>query len=274
MLHLDNPAGRLHWFLAAMRTQPQHLTIDQATAEVPGGGPSRSKVMHAMADVMAMPAEIRAQVEEFSDADGTELLLRWEPRVRDALGACLILAQPLNNLLSQYNDTDLLSLEHCSWELHRRCAQQVVGEAELARLRAELDAVRDDILAADLPAGLRGFLLEHLDEMSRALWAYQLRGITAIEEAYDRAAGALRRRADFWAQARQENREDPDGPVGRFSRFMGQILTVITVTGLAFALPGQAVNMIDAIEGKKADPTILEIHQDPQPPLPVTSGQP
>jgi hypothetical protein len=55
---------------------------------------------------------------------------------------------------------------------------------------------------------------------------------------------------------------------------MGQILTVITVTGLAFALPGQAVNMIDAIEGKKADPTILEIHQDPQPPLPVTSGQP
>jgi hypothetical protein len=267
--YFDNPAGRLHKFLADMRAQQQHLTISQALREVLSGPLTDAEVLHAMAAAMALPAQIRAQVEELDD--DIELLMRWERHVVGALGSGFALAQPLNTMINQYDATDLYGLEVCSKELHRHQAERVIGAADLDRLRAELDALRDDLLASVLPADLRGFLLEHLEDMARALLNYQLYGIAAVERAYDRTTGALARRSDL--TARLIRQEDSQDSVGRFGRFLAQVALAIAVAQSALALPSQVVDMLNAVEGQTGTVTAVNEVQDSQPPLAVTSGR-
>lgn len=273
MVHLDNPAGRLHQFLFRLAQQPPNPPVRSALLAVfreDEAAITDVELHRRLAVILALPAETRARVEELLlDEEDLALLLRWEEPVALALrDGTANLTVSTNAITNGYDRGVLVELEICARELHRRQAERAIEQSDLDRLRADLDVLRDDILASDLPTDLRRFLLEYVEDMSRALWDYQLRGIAAIEDVHDRIVGTLHRRTDLMARLREQ---DPEGAAGRFVKFLYGVAALLVVVGGTLAIPGQVSDMLDAIEGKPDTPAVIEMQQDSPPPPTTTS---
>jgi hypothetical protein len=196
-VYLDNPAGRLHRILVRMKQSHGNVPVMHGMAEVLGIVPAfLPDVSLAVSQVFSLAVETQSEIQSLSEDHPKELLLRWQPRVMEALNAIFfqnITPPPtLSAIAGRYGDDDLLALAFCSAALHQVRRELVIEQTALALIREQIA----DLLAvlesdADLDGELRVLLLRNVRAMLWACDRYDLCGTAGIRDAVNQTVGAL-----------------------------------------------------------------------------------
>lgn len=203
-------------------------------------------VARAVSEVFDLAIEAQDEVEGLGDEQPKELLLRWQPKVMDALNAMFFQRSTpvltLGAVAGCYGEDDLVALEFCSATLHRIRRELVIERDALARVREQIA----DLLAAlesdtALDGELRGLLLRNVRAMLRACDSYERCGTAGIRDAVNQTIGALVTRPDL---------------VVRKESSPGTWQKAATVITLLSSLVGLATNVMTAIEKSGPAPAI------------------
>lgn len=265
-VYSDNAAGRLHELISAFsRIASQQLMAYTWAAVLGMSVDDGPEFLRRLALVFSLPGEIEREILKVSpgEFDG-DLAMRWSVRMLQELEPAAL----LNNLSSahvvgRFDKASLNSLEYCSYVLHEHRPQRVFPGSELERIRlliAELEtAVRG---AQGLDPDLCEFLLFHAEAMAQALRDLPLRGPAALEDAFDQALGAARRRADL--SARGENRSTSR----KFGELIVAVAAVLQITTAGLTLPGQIRQELEG-PAPAAPPVVKIVVQQPDVPAPA-----
>jgi hypothetical protein len=248
--YIDNPAGRLHRILVAMKKGRPNVGVMYGMAEVLDiNPPFLSDVARAVLDVFNLAIEAQGEVERLNDEQPKELLLRWQPKVMDALNAMFFQrsspALTLGVVAGSYGEDDLVALEFCSATLHRLRRELVIERDSLARIReqiADLLVVLESDAALD--GELRSLLLRHVRAMLRACDSYDRCGTVGIRDAVNQMVGALVTNPDL---------------VVRKESSPGTWQKTATVIALLTSLVGLGTNVMTAIEKASSAPAIARM---------------
>jgi hypothetical protein len=261
--YLDNPAGRLHRILVAMKQGRANVPVMHGMAEVLGiDPPLLHDVARAVAEVFALAIEAEGEVRSLGDDEPKELLLQWQPKVMEALNAMFFQrsnpALMLDTVARGYGEGDLVALAFCSATLHRVRRELVIERDALARIREQttglLAVLESD---TDLDAELRGLLLWNVRAMLRACDSYDRRGTAGIRDALNQMVGALVSNPDLVAR-----RESSPGTWQK----------VATVLATVSAVVGFGTAVVTAIEKADATPAIERVIVSPGRELPSGTG--
>lgn len=260
----DNPAGRLHDLLSAFYRSGG--TRDQFALALKLPRNDDAGLMRAFASVFALPDDIKNEISQVNEDNyEPDLALRWQGNLADVMGSTLFWGEkdPDSPIFTEF----LSSLEYCSYVLHRNRPEAKLSKTDrekLKKLISELLAELADNVSLD--AGSRAFLVSHAEAIDNALAELDIRGIVTLEETFDRAIGALNRRADLTV------RHDKSPAVWKkFTEVLVAVAAVLQISTSTFMLPGQ---VRQAIEGPQ--PTLVEVvQQKPSAPTaPVASDRP
>jgi hypothetical protein len=250
--YLDNPAGRLVRILRAMKDARANLPLAQAMPEVLHVNPPLlPDVARALAELMDLPDEVQSEIEALPDDQPKELLLEWQPKVREALN-CLVIqtvgpAPSISAVARIYGQEDLRALDFCSAALHQCRAELVIAPDDLARIKRLLSELLDDINSdLGLNDALRIVLLHNVREMLRACDSYERRGVESIRDAFNQTIGALWSNPDaVVAEERKASSSSKPGTVKKV------IATLVTISAL-INYPISALTIIEAISSGQA----------------------
>jgi hypothetical protein len=247
-VYSDNPAGRLHALLTQLRGQDWSERVQVGWAAVLAVGSSEQdlpELARRLAPVYELPVEIEASVARLDPDDyDHDMLLRWRPAVAGVLQATCFPFNPLETVMHKYDGETLAWLEHSNDVLQRRRSEREVKAADAERIEKLVHDLAKEIAEADVDGELRIFLLDHLDSMSRALRDLPVRGVLALQDAYDRAIGSLVRRKDLWVKWERE-----PGFWKKYERLLTVLALTIGLVTQGAQLPGV---LRDAIEGPPA----------------------
>jgi hypothetical protein len=191
---LDNPAARLHELLGNLRSHPEQdaavgLPLGQYLgADYPN---EMAPLLRSLADVYALPDQIRYEVKFLPIPDTTVLLKRLS-EVETAFGR-MTLNQNLRQFNDQISDAAMDNLDTCASMLRQLGTFAVVDESTLSKIRDQVAALLEEVLADSDALGTALFeqLIGHLYEMLRAIDTYKVTGAGPIVRSAERAVGAI-----------------------------------------------------------------------------------
>lgn len=184
--HPDNPAGRLFSVLSALKevTNAQQVQIEVALAHVfeLKDAPVSSVVLHRyVTQMVAWPHQAAEQLQTL-DYVNYELLMRWWPKVDEAMKWAGRWGQPLNNLLNQYDNTTLYQLEVVADHLHSRMPEPAPVESHLGELAGLVQqAIKSVIEDGGFPLRVQQMLLERLYALAQAIDTVRIMGYPNVE---------------------------------------------------------------------------------------------
>jgi hypothetical protein len=193
MTDYDNPARRLHAFLAAVRAHGQSgsgmgtVIGEYFGVEYPSDMPM---LLRSLAPVYELPQQVRDEVNALGwEESSSAVLIRHLPGIEGALGN-LTLPQQILQFNGQISDVAFESLEHCGVILGQFRPQRTLDSATIGDLRNTISGLVADVMAADeLDESIAQFMLDHLHELLWTLDSYKVSGIVPIEWAVQRAVG-------------------------------------------------------------------------------------
>jgi len=257
----DNAAGRLHVLVTAFRRHASNQTIPQAWAAALGMSDIGSPVLLSrLAYVFRLPEEIEHEIAmvDVQEYDN-DLALRWRMMISGRLGPALFSGGQAGQIATAMDDASLNSLEYCSYVLHRHRPQRVFSDSELDRIRGLTQELGEAVDAdSDMDQSLRDFMLSHVNAMIRALSEVDLRGPVALEDALDRAVGAVRRRVDLVVRM-----ESNPTAWSKFQNLIVGVAAVLQIATAGLALPGQ---VRQELEGPAPSPAPVIQVREIQPP--------
>lgn len=263
-VYTDNSAGRLHELLSAFRAAGGDERRFANALKIPYN--DRDGLLHCFVQVFALPDDIKTKICQIDeDSYDPDLALRWQNGLKDVMGATLFWGEknPDSATFSEF----MSSLEYCSYVLHRYRPSRMPSAPDVEHLKELiselLSQLQDD---SSIDNDLRAFLLFHTEAMDRALNDLTVRGAVPLEEAFDRAVGALNRRADLTVRS-----DANPGVWKKFGNLLVAVAAVLQISTSAFVLPGQ---VRQAIEGPQ--PTQVEVVQSKSQTAttPAVGGQP
>lgn len=237
---MDNPAGRLRYWLEQISTWPNknealvvagcgRLGKDANTVE------GRVAVMRLGAMLADLCAEVRAEVAHLPDFLHPDLLLSDFPQIEAAVDDFTLSRQtPVKNMLTRIDPAGHRGLEILDTYLHSQRPQQWIDdetrESLIEQVRALIDGITED---PDLAVDVKQFVLRRLVEVETGLREARLTGTPGIEHATDALIGAMRRRPDMWDRVAQTKW----GP--RLGKMAGALcLALGSAGGLPALMPG------------------------------------
>lgn len=249
--YLDNPAGRLYRILVAMQAIRPNLSVSQAMPEILGINPPLvPDLARAMGDLLQLPGEAQREIEKLTGTQSKERLLRWQPKVIEALNCLLFqMASPplkIGQIAALYGPGDLMALEFCSEALHLAGAKQVVDHDFLTGIRQQISDLLDVLESdSDLQAQLRDLLIWNVRAMLRACDNYDLRGVAGISDAYNQAIGTM---VNNWHVVESRHGSSP----ATWKKVVAVLASVAT-------LLGSSAGVITALEQPSASPAGVEL---------------
>jgi hypothetical protein len=246
--------------MSAMKDGRSNVPAMNAMAEVLGiVPPYLPDVCRAVAELCSLSDEVQSEVERLGDNQPKELLLRWHPKVMEALNALFFQrsrpALTLGAVTDCYGKEDLYSLEYCSATLHSLRGEAVIGHAVLVRIREQISDLLGTLESDTcLDAELRDLLLWNVRAMLRACDSYERRGATGLRDAYNQTIGALTTNPDLV----KRRKSSPDT--------WQKVTVVLTAVATAFNC---VTSVITAIEDASAHPSVEKVLIVPElPPAP------
>jgi hypothetical protein len=200
--HLDNPAGRLHALLSDLRHRNPISPLGSAWSIVfQVSERDTAEMLRRLAQVLALPnraiAALRTTDQTLVDH---EMLSRWYTPVTQMLTASVQLDQPLTQILGLLSEVTMFSLEACNDTLHRHLPESTITADDLARIDPLLKELRA-FEGGEFGNDLDDFLLSMIAMITRGFDDYPIRGIDALNDAFDLTAGLVRRRDDLASKA-------------------------------------------------------------------------
>jgi hypothetical protein len=274
-VHGDNPAGRLHNAITSLGIHASQQPMWQAwAAALQVLGEQLPELLRQLALVHDLPAEIVSQLDRIPDAEyDRDLVMRWQGEVLGLLSTRLFGTEPAAQVVPVVTKESLFSLESCSYVLHRLSPQPMVSVEDQERIAQKVRELEEAVRAEPtMDADLRAFLLYHAGLMSRALRDLPVRGRASLEDAYDQAWGAARRRIDLTIRVKEEHPSAWE----KFRDVMLVIAAILSIASTGLALPGQ---VLQELEGPPpATETVVKVVGQPQAqhdvPAPRASSKP
>lgn len=238
---MDNPAGRLRYWLEQFSTWPNNgealvvaacalLGKDANTVD------GRVAVMRLGAMLANLCAEVRAEVAHLPDFLHPHLLLSDFAQIEAAVDDFSLSRQtPVVSMLARIDPAGHRGLEMLDAHLHTQRPQQWIDdgtrESLVAQVRALIDGITED---PDLAVDVKRFVLRRLADVETRLREARLTGTPGIEAATDALIGAMHRRPDMWDRVAQTKW----GP--RLGKMAGALcLALGSAGGLPALLPGE-----------------------------------
>jgi hypothetical protein len=186
----DNPATRLHRLLKRAVKIPDNTKTQEAWAQLlrVQNAKDTSYLLSCLGPVLAMPHEVKETVLALNL--NHELMLRWVPKVEQALSAANLAGhwEPVRKPL---DDATLINLEMCGDRLSELAPEPVVPEAQLGNLLEQVRALRNETAQADIDPDVKQCLLKHLHDFEYALECYDIGGTPAVRRAVGNALGDI-----------------------------------------------------------------------------------
>jgi hypothetical protein len=252
--HLDNPAGRLLDILTRMRAQsPQNVSVIDATLTAFGIDKDttdyRREYHLRVADMYALPADVRARVALYQEADPDELLSHMS-EVDAVLSNMQNPARPVAEVLSPLTEIGLKMLRMCDRLLHNREPMPTLDTADrdelIQQVRDLVDAIRE---SDDLDAASKTYLVQRLLDVHDALIDFDLTGAIRLLDVTDRAAGSVER-------VLAEKGDDRSGVLARIKMLMPKVVSTLKLAAASYTVihdPGAAPPMIQVLYPQLAD---------------------
>lgn len=238
--NLDNPAGRLRYWLEQVSTWPNKdealvvaacgvLGQDANTTE------GRVAVMRLGTMLADLCGDVKVDVAHLPDFLHPDLLMADFAQIEAAVDDFTLSRQtPVKNMLTRIDPAGHRGLELLDTYLHTHRPQQWIDEeireSLIAQVRDLIDGITED---HDLAADVKLFVLRRLVEVETKLRQALLTGGPGIEHATDALIGAMHRRPDMWDRVA----ETKWGP--RLGKMAGALcLALGSVGGLPALSPG------------------------------------
>jgi hypothetical protein len=239
----DNPAERLHDLLSAFKGVANQPMLSAWAAVLGVERDNLPELLHAVAAVTALPAQLEADLRAALPPDNDlELFLAWKPKVEAAMQGFANSGTTADGVQRQYDDSTLVSLQHASHAL--RTSGRELQDDQLTTLADALQGL-DELISgsADIDTELQVFLLDLVYEMKRAVRLVRVQGVDGLQVALERSVGALHVRAGLGQPL-----PDPDSHVGRrFFAVIAQLGGLIAFGNSSFALGGNVLDVLRAI---------------------------
>jgi hypothetical protein len=153
-----------------------------------------------------------------------ELAMRPLPQIREALKMILRkLDGNWEEKRAALNRIDFTALEFCSSLLSRFKAEKVLEGAVLKELVATVDSLSSQVAESALAEELKLTILEHLQQIRKAIINYPITGSTGIYRAQEAAIGTVIVNVDLF-QAAKDTEE-----VGKYLKFLEVLSKAVTV---------------------------------------------
>jgi len=227
--HLDNPAGRLYSVLTALKDQGNVALRIAWTTSLGLTEPSPPELLRAIAAVQELPDQTMLALAR-AKAVSSELHLRWESPVREALSRSHQLDQGAQNMTNLYSEKDLVHLEYCDDVLNR----EGLASPGARQARAELYEVANELVEAirdsDLEPQIRASLLRSALALLSAITLVDVVGAEGVEDAL---AGVLGSIAIAGQRAGDKERWIP-----RFWTYVDRIGKLLSIAGVGYQIAG------------------------------------
>lgn len=259
-IYVDNPAGRLHRWLGAFNAKcGQHCCLEAWAAAMRVRSSDTSALMRRLATISRLPHDIDVELGKISEEEyDRDLALRWRAKVEPVLAA-VFTDKPSVEVARDLDQPWMLSLESCSFLLHKHRPEPVLRSDQLEHLRETVDRFEEEIHdTPDVDPELRDLILFHCGAISSALHDLPLRGHAAVTDAVDRAYGAAFRRG-MLAGRNGAGR-------GSWEKFRDLVVTaaaIIQIPAAGVVLPAEIKQAI----GQPLSVTI--VHERPRPAIPA-----
>ncbi|MGW5579610.1 hypothetical protein [Micromonospora chokoriensis] len=243
---MDNPAGRLAFFIRSLPQRNQ----DRSIGETLGLDPNLSQPFAAalrMLEVQKLMHAARESVEKLPESEDPDFLLLHFNDIEKFING---LTEMALSTASRINPTDMFNslfavrrpgteamfaLEACSRALHRCSPEPALEQEQLTALVEDVREIVDAVIASpSLTAEAKEFLVLRLREIESALLHSKIAGTAELEASVDRLTGALVRREDL--------RES--GIMGKIGTFFQRLVQAAQGTE---AITGATKSTIEAI---------------------------
>lgn len=238
----DNPAERLHDLLSAFKGVANQPMLSAWAAVLGVERDNLPELLHAVAAVTALPAQLEADLRAALPDNDLELFLAWKPKVEAAMQGFANSGTNADGVQRQYDDSTLVSLQHASHAL--RTSGRELQDDQLTTLADALQGL-DELISGseDIDTELQVFLLDLVYEMKRAVRLVRVQGVDGLQVALERSVGALYVRAGLGQPL-----PDPGSHVGRrFFAVIAQLGGLIAFGNSSFALGGNVLDVLRAI---------------------------
>ncbi|MEV0577626.1 hypothetical protein [Streptomyces sp. NPDC050392] len=247
MVHyMDNPAGRLRKLLLDLHAatpndhQQKQKSAWTAIIELAGGEASLTREMSVVGAVVDLPKQVRDSVSALpvEDERKEHLLLHLDEIERGMDQAAT--RQPLFSMFTAFatggvvpQSAAVVSLSHCSYELHLAAPEVTLSDEDLARIIELINGLMAEVAGANLPDHVKRAMLNHLTTLLQAAHDIRFAGTQPLDDALFALVGAARRVDDQEGLARQS----------WWRKFMNvvQDLSNLMSTGQSAAQVGQGI---------------------------------
>lgn len=187
-MKVNNPAGRLYLLLDAVRKQPKQTALQHAWADTLGFERGQQEVyVQKMAEIIQLTEEIKLLIAK----EDVDQHLYFKPFIKIqrlfALGSGVAVEQALSHL----DEGTMTGLEHCAELLARKFPEKEIEAETLKTVEAEVDALKERILASTLDNALKTVILDSIFEIQKAIGNYRVYGSRGVEKTIQNTMGAM-----------------------------------------------------------------------------------
>lgn len=200
MVHEDNPAGRLHKILSALRAQGnKEISVQTAWSRALNGLEGVDLIV-GMQATATMLVDIDNELHGLEGISSVAMYRSYLPRWSKFVGMQTS-AKRAQFAPDEVATTDELAmLAGLADLLHLRRVEGKVAEEQVDELLAGLQELISELLAAEsLDPDFRAFLLEHLRRAEDALRFFHLYGPARLDEVFGRFFADSMREPEKWA---------------------------------------------------------------------------
>jgi len=237
---INNPASRLHDILKRCRTMQKERGKPMMVVwrQILGVAPDleETMVMTLVGKIFLLPSQVTTEISQFADLD-QRLYLGWKQDLAEALKK-INFNSNFADFYDKLSDSLLLTIEFCAHELSKRRPEKVLDQASLDEIKEQVHSFYDSILAADIPADIRRFLLDHTYELIDAIDSYIITGAIPLQRALDSTIGSFLTDQETAKQIKNEEISK------RFWEIMNKVAIVLNISKSALELGEGAAKLI------------------------------
>lgn len=180
----SNPAARVHFALSSALQGPQNEILRRTWARVFSVEPNDTgEILRLLAELIHQISAAKARILQVESANH-QLYVKPLRQIEKAF-AHINLDEALREFSKRLGGSTLEGLEYTSEFIRDKFPQGALSLKDREKLLKKVEEIAADVRAADLDVAIKAALLEHIEQLRRALIEFDLRGPEAVVGALD-----------------------------------------------------------------------------------------
>lgn len=202
MVKIDNPAARLHNFITLTQVASDSTTTSRnilRTNLYLSPTAHDYEIYHGLAGLLSLPAQITTILEENFPG---KVWKHWLTQVEIAFSR-IDLNGPWAAVTNKIDSRSMTELEMISTLFETKGQIALLDMTQMKEFREKINELKNDIITADLSAGMQKMILHYLNKILNAIESYEITGVEPIMEAIDATIGRAATNEDYRAALKQ-----------------------------------------------------------------------